>query len=186
VKIFVKQIIALAALAAGAAHAAPVAGTVQANGVDYVRFTSTGGAASFNIFAFNFAGGPSGAKTWDSEITLAVDDGSPTGALTGAIVGNNDDSAASGWNDDGSTADLDSFLQLNLAAGNYILGIGAFNLEDPVFRSGIATTPNAASDYQLTYTGVTLANAVPEPTSLALVGLALAIGAGVGRKRRAA
>jgi hypothetical protein len=180
-KSLIKQIVVLAVLASGTAQAAVIVGTVPAFGIDYLRFTSTGGTATFSIFGTDFLGGPLGVGLFDSMITLAVDDGSPIGALTGTIVG---------VNDDGSIDELDSFLQLDLAAGSYILGIGAFFMEEVEFRSGTTTSPESAGDYQLTFSGVALANgpvnAVPEPTTLALFGLGWLAGVGFGRKRQSA
>lgn len=76
---------------------------------------------------------------------------------------------------------FDSFLQVNLASGNYILGVGSFFMEESEFRSGIASTPGTRGDYQLTYDGVTL-RSIPEPATIGLLGLALVAGASFRRR----
>lgn len=150
------------------ASAGIIIGTTPANGVSYLRFTTTGGAASFNLFAYGFAGGPNGSAFWDSMVYLAHDNGSPIGALTGVIWGANDDSSTAGWNSDGSTTTLDSFLNVNLAAGNYIFGVGQYFFTETEFRSGISDAPGSPRDYQLTYSGVELVTAVPVPSSVVM------------------
>jgi hypothetical protein len=157
-------------------------GTVNPFSIDYIKFVSTGGPASFNIFASGFTGGATGVGLSDTMIMLAIDDGSPIGALTGSLVGVSDDSTELGWNSDGSTNEADPFLQIsNLAPGSYILGVGAFVMVESEFRSGVATTPDNRGDYQLTFDGVS--TPVPEPASLALLGLGLA-GLGAIRRKR--
>lgn len=185
-KLVASCVLGASAMLGTAVQAAVVVGTIPTFGIDYLRFTSTGGAATFNIFGRGFTGGPTGVGVADSWITLAVDNGSPVGALTGTIVGENDDSGAPGWDSDGSTSGFDSFLTLNLVAGDYILGVGACCMTETEFRTGFASTPNRPSDYQLTFDGVTLnGGSVPEPTMLVLVGLALAAAGGASRRRRA-
>ena len=164
-----------------AANADLILGTISTiDDIDYYSFSSTGGLASFNVLASGLNG-----TFLDSYIHILVDDGSPIGALTGASVALNDDSFALGWDSDGSTSNLDSFIpNLNLAAGGYILAIGSFFLSDADVRVGFNTFGFTTGDYQITVSGVNLAS-VPEPGTLALLGIGL-FGMGLARRKKAA
>ena len=154
-----------------------IEGTVPAQGIEYTLFESDGGYTSLNIFSRGYEG-----SSLDSWITLAVDNGSPMGALTGAIVGSNDDSIALANFLDGTTSWRDSYLRIwNLAAGNYVLGVGAYLMSESEFRTGSASTPDSAQRYRLTTVG--RIRAVPEPGTLALLGIGL-LGMGLARRKK--
>lgn len=117
---------------------------------------------------------------FDPYIYLFTDDGSLD---TGDYIARNDDS----WNTyaDGSISDLDSYLSLNLSAGDYILAIGAYYLsaEDAIdqlndgnyYPRDFAGNQIDHGDYQITFDGdVTLQQAViPEPGTILLLGSGL-------------
>jgi PEP-CTERM motif len=136
----------------------------------------------------------------DAEMHLfAVD-----GALdVGDLIASNDDDFTNTYGD-GSIFAFDSYLSLNLAAGNYVLAISGFSFSasDAVAGANSASfypatctanvaecdfAPTPSGDYQITFTGdvnVRGATQVPEPAPLALLGAALA--AMALRRRRAA
>ncbi|MDD4950742.1 calcium-binding protein, partial [Sulfuricurvum sp.] len=73
-------------------------------------------------------------------------------------VNSNDDS--NGYTD-GSTSGLDSYLGLDLAAGEYLLSIGGYYLSDEDARIGYQRN-NITGPYQLTFTGDVAFNTIPE------------------------
>jgi hypothetical protein len=126
----------------------------------------------------------------DSHVHLFGDDGALD--LADHITENDDD--FSNTYGDGSIYGYDSFLSLNLAAGNYVLVIGSYYLASTTalgsvnlgtFYPTTCTTagvdcdyaPTSSADYQITFTGdVNMRGGitVPEPAPLALLGAALA------------
>lgn len=169
----------LALVAAPAsANVVNLTGTVPAFGVSYIFFTYTGGGIS--IGTTGISSGPSGSALLDPEISLFVDDGSSIGALTGAFVANDDDTFGS-----------DPLIAItDLVAGNYVLAVGSFDLTESEARSGIATTPDVASDYATDFSAfgtVTIngAGAVPEPATWAMMIGGFGMVGGAMRRRQA-
>ncbi|HYD01610.1 MAG TPA: DVUA0089 family protein [Phycisphaerales bacterium] len=124
----------------------------------------------------------------DSVIYLFHDDGTPNG---GVFIGPyNDDSLNLGT--DGSVNGRDSRMVRNLAAGNYLLVIGAYDYGFDDINAGVNTGAGFGpytwvnnqmrvadhGDYRLTITG----NVVPTPGAAALIGLG---GLALSRRRRA-
>jgi len=79
---------------------------------------------------------------FDSFLRLYEDDGQPLSAAN--FVASNDD-ATVGSDRNGSTRSLDSFLELTLQPGRYIVAVGAFNLgnteADAGFSDGLLVAP---------------------------------------------
>lgn len=175
-----KGLVALAltgmAMLASPAHAVvTVNGTVPAFQVDYIFFSFTGG--NLSIATNSFGATPLG----DPMITLLRDNGSPLGALTGTILGTDDDG--------GPTAHNSLLTLLGLSSGSYVLAVGAFDLDESEARSGIASGPNMGGTYQTIFTSqvnVTLGRVlpIPEPETwvMMLFGFGLA-GAALRRSR---
>lgn len=95
--------------------------------------------------------------------------------------------------DDGSTSPYDSFLQLNLAAGEYALALGSYELtsQDAIdgFNDDALYDLRYGGDYRVTITGAYEGPGqdpvIPEPATMALIGLGLT-GLAAGRRRRRA
>ncbi len=120
----------------------------------------------------------------DSYIYLFNDDGSLD---LGDYVTENDDAPATFGEDDGSLSDLDSYISINLAAGDYVLTVGGFFYEAsegiagqnpgtgnglyPVTQGAVPfeTLVHSHGDYRVTISGNV---GVPEPGSVAALGFA--------------
>jgi len=125
--------------------------------VDFWSFSTTGGTLIFNIYAWMY-GDPS--NYLDSNIWLFTDDGALD---TSDLIAQNDDYDGAGWDSDGSTNTLDSYLSIPVTAGNYILAVGdccdptAADIIDGLLSIGF-NNPNPIAyvvdnPYQLTITG---------------------------------
>lgn len=154
--------------AAPATAATTFDGVLGATGVTNYRFAFSGGNLQINV---NSTGAnPIG----DPSQYVFDDDGSPDTALTGAFRGYNDDYFS-----------LNSQLNLNLAAGNYVLSIGRYYFSESEARSFNAGGQSAGTTYSVTFDQtVGLAGAVPEPSAWALLILGFgAVGAGMRQRR---
>ena len=211
-KAFIATLLALASLSSAAAS---LEGTIRAindqsgtrigSTVDHWKFTARStGLVAIDVLSWE---APSGIATdlngdgeiafFDSTIYLFRDDG--TLDASDMVAANNDSSSTF---DDGSQSELDSSLSLKLTAGNYLLAIGAYLLNELDAISGInhdtyypvsCATPTGActrvqndhGDYRITVTGDVTAptSGLPEPAAIGLIGLGLA-GLGILNRRR--
>jgi len=153
---------------------------------DYFRFSFAGGALDIDIWGNNFSGGPNMGLD-DPLMGLFADDGSPDGALTGALLDLNDDGGAAGYGD-GSTSDYDSFLSFaSLTTGSYVLAVDHWKATETVLRTGIGSEIHGNMvDYQLTFSSdvTPLTSPVPIPAAVWLFGSGLLGLLGFGRFRK--
>ena len=211
-KAFIATLLVLASLSSAAAS---LEGTIRAindqsgtrigSTVDHWKFTARStGLVAIDVLSWE---APSGIATdlngdgeiafFDSAIYLFRDDGALD--ASDMVAANNDSSSTF---DDGSQSELDSSLSLKLTAGNYLLAIGAYLLNELDAISGInhatyypvsCATPtgsctrvqNDHGDYRITITGDVTAptSGLPEPAAIGLIGLGLA-GLGILNRRR--
>ena len=139
------------------------------------------------------AGSPPTDVNGDSEIAFLDTMIRLYNADTNAFIDVSDDSGTTFG--DGSIFDRDSFLSLALGIGNYFLAVGTWDLTDaevftgpgsgsgPMTWNGSTYVVNDHGDYRLSITGDV---SVPEPSTLAVIGMALLSLFGFGMMRRRA
>jgi PEP-CTERM motif len=174
---FVRTTLAAVACVAAASSAVAVptvlSRSISADGAfDYLYFAHSGGALTVDLWANGYTAGPNNGLD-DSYLGIFVNNGSAIGALTGALMGLNDDSG-SGFGD-GTTSALDSYLNFaSLAAGNYLMVVGHCCVGEAAMRSNSNSNVHDGNrDYQVTFAQGVTVHGVPEPTSLLLAGAAL-------------
>jgi len=151
--------------------------------VDFYQFSSAGGVASFDMWAWGYQG-----SYLDSMLWLFQDDGDLD---LSDLLTQNDDTWSMPSFTDGSYSSLDAYLSVNFSAGNYLLAVGsccnygAGDITDGMQWNSFASYDNATLlrtlPYQLTVNGavnnfrpqdVTISS-IPEPASIALLGVGL-------------
>lgn len=134
------------------------------DGYDFYFFSHAGGTVHLDI---------DGPTNFDTEIGIWT--------AGGTLVSNNDDNFPL---DLGSSTLLNSALfNLNLAAGDYVVGVSRFN---SVFQSGAPYITGLFSMVPQggTYTLNISATPVPEPVTLTLLGIGIVGVGGLGRRLR--
>lgn len=154
--------------------ATTISGTTGASGTQAHTFTFSGGNLVINV---NSAGiKPIG----DPFLWVFADDGSSINAITGALIGVNDDSFGT----------LNSYLNLSsLNSGNYVAVIARWPFDNEVSaRTGINSSPCVGCTYDLVVSdGVTFTfGAVPEPVTWAMMIMGFGMIGGVLRRRNQA
>ena len=160
------------ALSVPAGAATTVNGATGASGTQTHQFTFSGGNLVVNV---NSAGtNPIG----DPYIWLFADNGSPVNAITGALIGFNDDSFGT----------LNSYLNFSpLAAGNYIAVIAQWPFNDESnARAGIDPSPCIGCTYDLVLSDGVTFGAVPEPATWAMMIFGFGMVGGALRRRKQA
>jgi hypothetical protein len=133
-------------------------------GFDFYRFSHAGGTVHLDI---------DDPFTFDTEIGIWT--------AGGTLIASNDDNGFDAGDNGGASFLNSNISGLNLAAGDYVVGVSAFN---SFFQSGSpyitgAQVPNGGQ-YTL---NISANNVVPEPVSLALFGLAAVAAGGYGVRR---
>ena len=192
---------------AGQAGAVPLSfsGTFTADDNLRTFNFSVTGPGTVTIETFSYAGGTDPVRG-----AVAAGGFDPVFGLftaSGTLVGVGDDGATR--LDPVTGAAFDAFVSMTLAAGNYFVALAEYDNYPigPTFASGFTRTGagnftstfgcsagrfcdiNAFSrtgNFDVAITGTTVAAAVPEPSTFALMSVALAGVAGWARRRRAA
>ncbi|NJC33302.1 hypothetical protein GGR88_000776 [Sphingomonas jejuensis] len=173
-RFFATALLASAVFAAPASAAVTITGNITPNGTSDTFFNWIGGDFSVAVDPAALNGIP------DPELFLFADDGSASGALTGTLIGRDDDSG------DGFGA----LFTGSLAAGNYVLSVGTFNFTQNEARRGTADYTRGETRFRATFSdGVTInrgpVGAVPEPATWAMMigGFGL-VGSAMRRRRQ--
>ncbi|WP_221064413.1 DVUA0089 family protein [Methylomagnum ishizawai] len=167
-------------------------GAFVSRSVDFLKFNTHGGTLTFDVLASDLPDGLDDSMVW-----VFKDDGHLD--LGDWVAENDDTDFTIDGNNDGSLSELDSFLSVFLAAGNYWLAVGTggddggfdmidgLQLESSVFSSGQPVASSLALNYQLTINGDfnTGIESVPEPAPICLLASGLVwIGLRASRKAR--
>jgi hypothetical protein len=152
-----------------------IATVTNSTTLPHVEITRAAGPGGFDWYTFSHTGGQvildiDGPLTsFDTEVSIWD--------AAGTLLGNNDDNGG----DPGSNSILNSFLSLNLPAGNYFVAVSQF----PSSQSSgfVVTGPiGQGGAYNL---NISANSIVPEPLSVAVFGGLMAVGGLVARRRKA-